>query len=82
MAQPLTPGDLHYITEIVGPLLEQFDDGMDNPDQCAQFKSHIRMLKPLLSVATVDVPQLLGCNFRQSIGGPLAERLAEADTRT
>ncbi|ALD14423.1 hypothetical protein [Clavibacter capsici] len=77
VAQQLTPGDVHYITETIVPVLEQFADGMENPDQGAQFKSQIRMLKPLLSVETVNILQLLGFNFRQSIGGPLTQRLAE-----
>ncbi len=75
IAQQLTPGDVQYITDTVVPLLEQLADGMENPDEGAQFKKQIQTFKPLLSVETVNILQLLGFNFRQGIGAPLTQRL-------
>jgi len=75
IAQQLTPGDVQYITDTVVPLLEQLADGMENPDEGAQFNKQIQTFKPLLSVETVNILQLLGFNFRQGIGAPLTQRL-------
>lgn len=75
IAQQLTPGDVRYITDTVVPLLEQLADGMGNQAEGAQFKKQIQTLKPLLSVETVNILQLLGFNFRQGIGAPLTQRL-------
>lgn len=74
VAQQLTPGDVRYITETVVPLLEQFADGMGGQDG-AQLKKQIQAFKPLLSVETINILQLLGFNFRQAIGTPLTRRL-------
>ena len=75
VAQQLTPGDIRYITNTVVPLLEQLADGMGNQGEGAQFKKQIQTFKPLLSVETVNILQLLGFNFRQGIGAPLTQRL-------
>lgn len=77
VAQQLTPGDIQYITDAVVPLLEQFADGMEDPDAGAQLKEQIQSFKPLLSVETVNILQLLGFNFRQGVGAPLTQRLKE-----
>jgi len=76
IAQQLTPGDVMYIANTVVPLLEQLADGMD--DGGGKLKSQIQSMKPLLSVETVNVLQLLGFNFRQGIGAPLTKRAKEA----
>jgi hypothetical protein len=57
------------------PLLEQFADGMDDAEAGEQLKNQIQAFKPLLSVETVNILQLLGFNFRQGIGTPLTQRL-------
>jgi DNA-binding NtrC family response regulator len=75
VAQQLTPGDVRYITDTVVPLLEQIADGMENRDEGAQLKKQVQTFKPLLSVETVNILQLLGFNFRQGIGAPLTQRL-------
>jgi len=77
IAQQLTPGDVQYITDAVVPLLEQFADGMDDSEAGVQLKKQIEAFKPLLSVETVNILQLLGFNFRQGIGAPLTQRLRE-----
>lgn len=78
VAQQLTPGDVRYITDTVVPLLEQFADGMENQVEGAQLKRQIVAFKPLLSLETVTILQLLGFNFRQGIGAPLTQRLRSA----
>jgi uncharacterized protein involved in exopolysaccharide biosynthesis len=67
VAQQLTPGDVQYITDAVVPLLERFADGMTDPGAGEQFKNQIDSFKPLLSVETVNILQILGFNFRQGL---------------
>lgn len=75
VAQQLTPGDVQYITGTVVPMLEKLADSMGDRGQGAKFKEQLSTIKPLLSVETVNVLQLLGFNFRQGIGAPLTHRL-------
>lgn len=77
VAQQLTPGDVHYIAETVVPLIEQVVDGMGEGIDAEKIKQQIQALKPLLSVETVNVLQLIGFNFRQAIGAPLTRRLRD-----
>lgn len=77
VAQRLTPGDVAYIADTVVPLLEGLADGMDEGGG-EKFKSQIQTIKPLLSVETVTVLQLVGFNFRQGIGAPLTKRVKDA----
>lgn len=78
VAQQLTPGDVRYIADTVVPLLETVADGMGQEGGGEKIKKQIQMLKPLLSVETVNVLQLVGFNFRQGIGAPLTRRMKEA----
>jgi hypothetical protein len=78
VAQQLTPGDVRYIADTVVPLLEQLADGMDEQGSGEKLKKQIETLKPLLSVETVNVLQLVGFNFRQGIGAPLTQRVKNA----
>lgn len=77
VSQQLTPGDVRYIADTVVPLLKQLADGMGG-DGGEKLKNQIEALKPLLSVETVNVLQLVGFNFRQGIGAPLTKRAKEA----
>jgi hypothetical protein len=78
VAQQLTPGDVLYIADTVVPLLEKFADGMDDQVSGEKFNGQIQAMKPLLSVETVNVLQLVGFNFRQGIGVPLTRRAKNA----
>lgn len=75
VSQNLTAGDIKYIAGTVMPLLEQLADAAPQQDG-EKVKATIEGLKPLLSVETVNVLQLLGFNFRRAIGEPLT-RLCE-----
>lgn len=77
VAQQLTPGDVRYIADTVVPLIEQLVDGMGEEGEGEKIKQQIQTLKPLLSVETVNVLQLVGFNFRQAIGAPLTRRLKD-----
>ncbi|TIH32267.1 hypothetical protein [Subtercola vilae] len=78
VAQQLTPGDVRYIADTVVPLLEEVADGMGEEGGGEKIKMQIQTLKPLLSVETVNVLQLVGFNFRQGIGAPLTKRVKDA----
>ncbi|QNA92694.1 MULTISPECIES: hypothetical protein [unclassified Microbacterium] len=75
VAQRLNSGDVQYIANTVVPLLEEFADSMGGAEG-ASFRASINGLKPLLSVETVNILQLLGFNFRRAIGEPLTELVA------
>lgn len=71
IAQRLTPGDVKYITDTVVPLVEQLA-GLSGTDS-ADVQRLINLLRPLLSVETVNILQMLGFNFRRAVGEPLTE---------
>jgi hypothetical protein len=69
VSQQLTSGDVRYIADTVFPLLEAMADaGLDEENEKLK---QLEAMKPLLSVETVNVLQLLGFNFRRAIGEPL-----------
>lgn len=72
VAQRLTSGDIQYLTSSVVPLIEKLASASPtgNPAQTQQM---IELVKPILSVETVNVLQLLGFNFRSAIGQPLTQ---------
>jgi hypothetical protein len=77
VAQRLSAGDVQYITESVVPLLEKLAESSASGD-AAKSAQMMEVLKPLLSIETVNVLQLLGFNFRKAIGEPLTEFVQRA----
>lgn len=71
VAQRLSSGDIRYITDTVVPLIEQL--AATSSTDAAKTTQMMKLLKPLLSIETVNVLQLLGFNFRRAIGEPLTE---------
>lgn len=72
VSQQLTHGDVSYIADTVVPLLEKLSAGMEE-EQGAKFREQVEAFKPLLSVETVNILQILGFNFRRAIGEPLTK---------
>lgn len=70
VSQRLTSGDVKYVADTVMPLLQQLAEASPGPDG-EKFKDSLEAVKPILSVETVNVLQLLGFNFRRAIGEPL-----------
>jgi len=69
--------DINYITENIIPIVSDFlesdlvsSDENINKDEINQI---IDVLKPLLSIETFTILQLLGFNFREAIGIPLTK---------
>jgi hypothetical protein len=75
VAQRISPTDIEYIATHFVPILEQLVSSVPSDDE-ASVQAMIELFKPLLSVETVTILQLLGFNFRQAIGEPLTELVA------
>lgn len=85
VSQQLAPGDIRYIADTLIPLLEQLvgaspeeSDSEVHEEAAAAADARkqaslkqLELMKPLLSVETANVLQLLGFNFRRAIGEPL-----------
>lgn len=70
VAQKISKEDIDYITNSILPLLESILE-KDETDEGIKNKENLELLKPLLSAETFNILQLLGFNFKQSIGEPL-----------
>lgn len=85
VSQQLAPGDIKYIADTLIPLFEQLigasaeesdsemnEEAVNAADAKKQASlEQLDLMKPLLSVETANVLQLLGFNFRRAIGEPL-----------
>ncbi len=78
VAQRISADDVKYIAETVFPLVEQLAmaSAASRGEDEAQARQVLEAIKPLLSVETVTVLQLLGFNFRRAIGEPLTALLS------
>lgn len=79
VAQRLSAGDVKYIADTVVPLLERMVSSAGG-DEAAIRLQQIEAIKPLLSVETANVLQMIGFNFRRAIGEPLTERVGQMIT--
>lgn len=80
--QKISKKDVNYITENIVPIFSEFlesdlisNDESINKDEINQI---IEVLKPLLSIETFTILQLLGFNFREAIGIPLTKLVNRA----
>lgn len=76
VSQRLTPGDVKYIADTVIPLIENVAHA--SGAQGEALLKQIDAIKPVLSVETANVLQILGFNFRKAIGEPLTQLLEHA----
>lgn len=76
VTQRLTPGDVRYIADTVIPLIENV--ARASGAKGAALLQQIEALKPVLSIETANVLQILGFNFRKAIGEPLTQLLQSA----
>lgn len=70
VSQNLASGDIKYIADTLLPLIEQVIRSRPG-DEAEKSIASLEAMKPLLSVETANVLQLLGFNFRRAIGEPL-----------
>jgi len=74
VAQRISPGDIAYISNNIVPQLQGLiESAAANNGQGAVAQDVIDLIRPVLSVETVTVLQLLGFNFKKAIGEPLTE---------
>lgn len=72
VAQRISAENVAYITTNIVPVLQRLIK--ESGDDAAAQKT-MDLLKPVLSVETLTVLQLLGFNFKRAIGEPLTELL-------
>lgn len=80
--QKISKENVNYITENIVPIFSKFlesdlinNDESINKDEMNQI---VEVLKPLLSIETFTILQLLGFNFREAIGIPLTKLVNKA----
>lgn len=72
VAQRLSPENVEYIIGTIVPVLERLVAESGNE---AAVQKVMDLLRPMLSVETLTVLQLVGFNFKRAIGEPLTEVL-------
>lgn len=75
VAQRIAPKDVEYITKNIVPVLTrllEFGAAEDGSDP-SEVEAMLNIVKPIVSVETVTVLQLVGFNFKEAVGGPLTE---------
>ena len=79
VAQRISADDIEYIASSLVPILRQLPESFaaQQSPGAASVDGMIDLLQPLLSVETVTVFQLLGFNFREAIGKPLTDLVAQ-----
>ncbi len=71
-AQRISKEDINYITEKFVPTLRELLKKLPNSDSStANMEQTFDVLKPIMSVETLTILQLLGFNFKRGIGEPL-----------
>lgn len=72
IAQRISDDDIQYISANFIPLIQQVAAASPDEDN-AEVERMINLVRPLLSVETVTILQLVGFNFRKAVGEPLTE---------
>ncbi|SHH02619.1 DNA phosphorothioation-dependent restriction protein DptG [Anaerosphaera aminiphila DSM 21120] len=75
--QKITDEDVQYITQSLMPVIEELLEKAMNFNQSSTSTEELQQLmgiiKPIISVETFNVLQMLGFNFRDAIGQPLTD---------
>jgi hypothetical protein len=77
IAQRISASEIEYITENVLPVLETLIEAAPDDGDSANSQRMLDLLRPLLSIETVTIMQLIGFNFRQAIGQPLTTLVSQ-----
>jgi hypothetical protein len=79
VAQRISRADIEYISSNFVPILEELVASVpsDQDQDPASVQAMIDLFKPILSVETVTILQLIGFNFRRGIGEPLTQLVAQ-----
>lgn len=72
LTQKLSEDEIDYVTNSIIPIIEELID--ESPSgEASQVQESINLIKPLLSKETFNILQLMGFNFKKSIGEPLTD---------
>jgi hypothetical protein len=78
VAQRISQVDIEYISTNFVPLIQRLAEiGSQQGSGGEEAQEMLDLIRPILSVETVTVLQLLGFNFRKAIGEPLTELVAK-----
>lgn len=77
VAQQISDSEIQYITDNVLPVLETLIGAAPDDGGAANSQRMLDLLRPLLSIETVTIMQLIGFNFRQAIGQPLTTLISQ-----
>lgn len=74
VAQRISADDVEYITSNIVPVLtELMESTAGDAGQEGSIQEMMDLVRPILSVETTTVLQLIGFNFRRALGEPLTE---------
>lgn len=81
--QKISEKDIDYMTTHIVPILTDLfeSDLVLNDDDSGDMSSYIELLKPLLSVETITILQLIGFNFKEALGIPLTKLTQSSITK-
>lgn len=72
--QKISEKDIDYMTTNIVPIItELFESDLVSSDESEDMSSYIELFKPLLSVETITILQLIGFNFKEALGIPLTK---------
>lgn len=74
-AQRISQEEITYITESIIPIIQTLASASDSGAEGAE--EMIELLKPVLSVETITVLQVIGFNFKKAIGEPLTALVSQ-----
>lgn len=74
-ASRMSDEDIAYVTDVFIPKLSELANSMGG-DQARQLEQVVEQVTPLISREMLTMMQLLGFDFRRSIGEPLTDLLA------
>jgi hypothetical protein len=79
VAQRISQSDIEYLSNNFVPILTQLMEtaAAEQGEDVASIQRMIDLVKPILSVETVTILQLIGFNFKKAIGEPLTELVAK-----
>jgi|ERR1035441_88981 hypothetical protein len=79
VAQRISQSDIEYLSGNLVPIITKLAEqaGVEQDGDLASVQTLIETLKPILSVETVTILQLIGFNFKKAVGEPLTDLVAK-----
>ena len=79
VAQRISQSDIEYLSGNLVPIITKLAEqaGVEQDGVGSAVQTLIETLKPILSVETVTILQLIGFNFKKAVGEPLTDLVAK-----